>query len=254
MNKRPIIPVSYFIAIGASGLGVGLLVGLSASPVVNALLAGILSLAAGVVGALCGVRLEQSKSDATLDENPSNDQDKDQGPRLEWTGSPFVARVSPVPMAFLVVAIVAGSLAGIYARTHEWFAESPEHLVKKWQKSTDLSPNDIARRLFDSIYGTAKVEAKSEEQKNVDALSKVVGALVKLGEAKTNESNPVHSGILFAVEAKECKRLRSLDVNDLRLELQALGPNIKDFALRCKSDEDIKLALDLLICPEAHTP
>ena len=65
--QRPLkIPLSYFIAISAAGIGIGILVGLSASPVVNSLLAGILTVVAGVVGALCGVSIEQSKPDAKL--------------------------------------------------------------------------------------------------------------------------------------------------------------------------------------------
>jgi hypothetical protein len=48
-----------------------------------------------------------------------------------------------------------------------------------------------------------------------------------------------------------CERLRMLDPKDLRLQLQSLGyPNIKEFASKCKDDEDLKLEFDLLICPK----
>ncbi len=72
MNKPFKIPWAYLLAISLTGLGIGFLVGLSASPVVNALIGGIVSLAAGVVSALCGVRLEKSEAkDSPGNENPN---------------------------------------------------------------------------------------------------------------------------------------------------------------------------------------
>jgi hypothetical protein len=212
MNQSFRISKSYFVAISVSGFGIGFLVGLSASPVVNALLAGILSLVAAVVGALCGIRIEKSKPEPKLGQDPDAE-NKDQGSQLEWDTFPFAARVSPLPMAFLVIAIVAGSLVGLYARTHEWFAETPAHLVKKWQKSTDLSPEDIARRLFDSMYGTAKPEAKSEEPNNLKAISFLIGALAKSEEANTGAAASPHAGVLFAYSSAQ---LASLDPSRLR--------------------------------------
>jgi hypothetical protein len=217
MNQTVKVPWQYLVAIFVTGLCIGFLVGLSASPVVNALIAGIVSLAAGVVGALCGVRLEKGE------------------PKDSPAGSSAVsAQVSPVPIPFLIVSIVLGSLLGLQARTQEWFAESPEHLAKKWQKSTGLSEQDIAKRLFNSIYGGGKGEAKSEED-------------------KSSEAQPIAAGVLFAVSADQCERLRHyLDNPDRsRLQLEGLGyANIKEFATKCKENEDLTLAFNLLICPE----
>ena len=226
MNKRFKIPWPYLVAIFISGLCIGFLVGLSASPVVNALIGGIVSLAAGVVSALCGVRLEKTEPN----DSPAGE-GQNKGSESLSRSSAFSAQVSPVPIAFLIVSIVLGSLLGLTARTQEWFAESSEHLAAKWQKSTGLTKEQIAIRLFDSIYMVGKGEAKSEE-------------------GKDSEAKPVSAGVLFAVAADECKRLRSLDAKDLRLEIQALSPNLKQFAIQCKSDEDLKLAFDLLICPD----
>jgi hypothetical protein len=115
-------------------------------------------------------------------------------------------------------------------------AESPEHLVKKWQKSTHLSEQAIATRLFNSIYGLKPV---------------AIGGLVD-SEEKTTETSTA-AGVLFAMPANECERLRHFldDPERLRLELEGLGyGNIKEFASRCKDDEDLKLAFNLLICSE----
>jgi hypothetical protein len=227
------IPLKHLIAISISGLGIGFLVGLSASPVVNGLIAGIVSLAAGIVSALCGVRLETSKpSEASGAEN----QNLDVASQSSDSGS--TTRVTPVPIAFLVVSIVLGSILGIGARTQEWFAESPDHLAEKWQKSTGLSKEIIAQRLFNAIYGFSKGGLKSEETKSEEPKSE---------EPKIT----LAAGVLFSVPEDKCKRLRVVNSNDLRLELEGLGyANIKEFATRCKDDEDVKLAVDWLICPE----
>jgi len=222
MNQPFKIPWRDLLAIFVTGLGIGFLVGLSASLVVNALIGGIVSLAAGVVSALCGVRLEKSEPKAGED-----------------AGSPggvsfFSGQVSPVPIAVLVISIVLGSLLGLQARTREWFAESPEHLVKKWHKSTGLNEQDIAKILFNSIYGGGKGGAKSEEEKG-------------------SEAKPLAAGVLFAVSADQCERLHHYldDPDRLRLQLEGLGyANIKEFAIKCKENEDLTLAFNLLICPE----
>ena len=57
-------PRRHLLAIIVTGLGIGFLIGFSASSVVNSLIWGIVSLAAGVVSALCGVRLEKADGDA----------------------------------------------------------------------------------------------------------------------------------------------------------------------------------------------
>jgi hypothetical protein len=222
MNKDK-IPWSYLVAIFISGICIGFLVGVSASPVINGLIAGIVSLAAGVVSALCGVQLEKQTAAGKAEQNQGGT-------------SLFSGKVNPVPIAVLIAAIVIGSIVGLQARTQEWFAELPEHLAAKWQKSTGLTKEQIAQRLFDSIYGLEKQNGKAEGEKK--------------GEVEGKEVKPISAGVLFAVAADECKRLRSLDIKDLRLELQALSPNIKQFVLQCKSDDDLKLAFDLLICPE----
>jgi hypothetical protein len=241
MNGTFRIPWLYLLAISLTGLGIGFLVGLSASPVVNALIGGIVSLAAGVVSALCGVRLEKSEAKEAKDSPDIGNPNQAVPP--QGNPSAFAAHVNPVPIAFLVISIVLGALLGLHARTREWFAESTDHLVAKWENSTGLTKKEIATRLFDSIYGTTKSEGKTSEEK-------------PSGEKTGGTASP-QAGVLFAASADKCKQLRRYhpenpgDAALLRLELEGLDPKLKELASKCK-DEDLWVILDVLVCPNEH--
>jgi hypothetical protein len=229
----PSIPWTYLLATTLSGLGIGVLVGLSASPVVNVLITGILSLVGGVISGLCGISLQSDKP--TAEASDAGEQQR--------AASVLPVGVTPVPIAFFVMSTVLGSLGGLYARTHEWFAESPEHMAAKWQNATGLNKQEIARRFFDSMYGLGKAETRSDDGE-------------KTPNDKTADApgtNP-HQGVLFAVSEDECQRLRNdlttNNINRLRQDLKGIGdPKIKAFTEQCKDDATLRLVVSVLICP-----
>jgi hypothetical protein len=230
------IPWTYLFATTLSGLGIGVLVGLSASPVVNVLITGVLSLVGGVISGLCGIRLQSDKPAAEAG---------DAGEQKS-AASVLPVGVTPVPIAFLVMSIVLGSLGGLYARTHEWFAEPPEHLAAKWQNATGLNKQEIARRLFDSMYTLGKAETRSDDGEKIPN-DKTADA------PKGPGTNPLQ-GVLFAVSEDQCKRLRNdlttNDINRLRQDLKGIGyPKIKAFTEQCKDDATLRLVVSVLICP-----
>jgi len=128
-------------------------------------------------------------------------------------------------------------MGGIYARTNEWFAESPEHLATKWQKATGMTGQEISVRLFDSLYGAAKKKRPGDEE----------------SKGESEGANP-HQGVLFAVSEDQCLRLRNdiktNNIQQLKLDLSSLGSTtIKAFAAeQCRDSEDLKLAASLLLC------
>jgi hypothetical protein len=230
------IPWTYLLATTLSGLGIGVLVGLSASPVVNVLITGILSLVGGVVSGLCGINLQSDKPAAEASE----------GEEQKSAASILPVGVTPVPIAFFVMSIVLGSLGGLYARTHEWFAESPEHMAAKWQKATGLNKQEIARRFFDSMYGLGKAETRSDDGEKTPN--------EKSADAPNWPGTNPHQGVLFAVSEDECQRLRNdlatNNMNRLRQDLKGIGDlKIKAFTEQCKDDATLRLVVSVLICP-----
>ena len=68
-----------------------------------------------------------------------------------WHRLPDRYSISPMPMAILLMGLLPGALGGLWARTHEFFAEPPDETVKRWSKA-GLPEEVLGRRLFDRAY------------------------------------------------------------------------------------------------------
>ena len=88
------------LALLGIGLSLGWLVGLSVSPVIQAVLGVLLTSIVGVVGALAGIQNPTEKGITSL-------------------------QITPVPMFLLMIGIALGSTGGIMARTHGWLSPPP---------------------------------------------------------------------------------------------------------------------------------
>lgn len=109
-----------------SGLGIGWLIGLSVSPVLYIVIAGSISLIAGVAGILSG-----------LNHNGN----------VSWK----VGKTDPLPITFLVIGLAVGASLGVVARTNAWLGNNPSDIIQKWEKN-GLTKKEIAERLFDYLY------------------------------------------------------------------------------------------------------
>jgi len=139
-----------------SGAIIGWLVGLSASPTVQVVITSILAIIGGLLGALAEIKRPETGGEAS--------------PLGEGVGSgalvpvPVSPKLSPVPIALLLIGVFLGSLLGLRARTHDWFGAEPQPLINKW-KSTGLKDEEIARRLFDQLYPPVSPAERKYEEK-----------------------------------------------------------------------------------------
>ncbi len=121
------------LSLAVAGLGIGWLIGLSVTPVVSIVITSITASAAAVIAAMSGVQ--------------RTDGDSGGGRRL----FPFDLRVSPVPLALLMVGMMIGAPAGVMVRSQNLLGLDVRSEVKMW---TDLKvpADDVAQRLFDARY------------------------------------------------------------------------------------------------------
>ncbi len=131
--------VSVITALVVTGFGIGWLAGLSVSPVVSIVIASVTGSVATIIAALSGVKeelLDAESSSATLRR--------------------LLRAVTPVPIAWLMVGLIVGSLVGIKARNYNWFGPPPSMIlaqeVDKWA-AYGLDQQFIARQLFEVQYG-----------------------------------------------------------------------------------------------------
>jgi len=126
------------LAVLVTGLGIGWLVGLSASPVVSGVIASLLGVAAGVVTAFRGVSASSAKS--------------------------VLADARPV--ALLVVGVALGATVGLTARTHDLL--SPPTKLEQAEKSAVSKDNLISRSVLFAEPGSDEcVELLSLEPKHI---------------------------------------------------------------------------------------
>lgn len=129
------VELSSYLATALVGGGIGWLIGLSVSPVVSQVLAALLGLVATLITALSGLQKPDSNS-------------ADNQTFLNY-------RVSPWPLAALMIGLVIGSIVGIYARNGIWFGSEVSAEARKWSNAgLDMPQNELAAHLFEAQYPT----------------------------------------------------------------------------------------------------
>jgi hypothetical protein len=212
MQKNSSYPIRYVISLIFTGLGIGWLIGLSISPVVSIVITSITGSAAAIVAAMSG--LEQ-RPPANNKDDDNDDKNTQIHPR-RW-------RASPIPIAWLIVGIVAGSAIGIYVRNQDLLGGSDLTIeIKRW---TDIGLNEeeVARRLFESRYsyrgwsGTdlsgevekwlnAGLTNKEEVARRLFESTYPLGAAPAVNTGETKEAKPT-STVLFTVSTTQCDTL-----------------------------------------------
>jgi hypothetical protein len=122
--KKLLAPLSLFV----SGLCVGWLIGLSISPVLQTVLTSVLALVTGAVSILAGLSVADGDSG-----------DKPRRRRV---------KVTPVPVAMLVLGIAIGAPFGIHARTNLWFGPN----AKAASELTGIPEKEINKRAYEQLY------------------------------------------------------------------------------------------------------
>jgi hypothetical protein len=137
-----VVPQSSYGGLIVAGLGLGWLMGLSASPVLNTVVTAVVAGILGVVAALAGIPLKDSLPGGV----PA---------KLDPT------RINTWPVAFLMLALTVGSCLGIVARTHDWFSPGITSIVQSW-KDAGLDEKAVTARVFENRY------PKSGSGSNID--------------------------------------------------------------------------------------
>ena len=128
--------ITKYPSIIITGVGVGLLVGLSISPVVSIVITSVTGAAAAIIAAMSGL---ENKSKTRNDNNKQSNSD------LQWN-------VNPIPLAMLVIGIVVGSISGICIRNQDLLGGSDlSSEIRQWTDA-GLDQQEVTRRLFESHY------------------------------------------------------------------------------------------------------
>lgn len=222
-----------------SGLGLGWLVGLSASPVIQTILTSLVAVVVSILSALAGLY-------------PSGSSGEQGEPREAEAGTPRAQRgwkslptiLDPVPVTSMVLGLALGASVGVYARANDWLAARTNYYVAEW-KDTGLSPKEITTRVFDSLYPppTPSVTAAQEQQggnvaggqhgrdaqptpalvltdrpaqKRESTTAEAAAGSVAPAKGQSNH----RYGVLFTERLEQCKRLTNADEEDeLRREM-----------------------------------
>ena len=132
--------------LGASAAGIGVLMGLSTSPVAGIAVTALLGAAAAVATVLIGT-----------DKVPGQSRN-----------------ISAFPLFVLVAAVLVGTVGGVYLRTRRLppDAASVEGTITRWSKITGLPDTVVARRIFAGArfdaFGAGRAEEMEVHTNTVD--------------------------------------------------------------------------------------
>src|SRR5437763_1844671 len=125
MSLRRRVHAPQLIAVGVSGLGIGWLTGVSASPVISIVLASILAVSTAVIATLAG-----------LDARPESD------------FCPSTLKPNAWPVAVLIIGVICGAMIGIRTRVNEWIGPGPAQIARRWRAAgLNLSTEAIVKRV-----------------------------------------------------------------------------------------------------------
>jgi hypothetical protein len=207
------------LSVVVSGFGIGWLMGVTTSPVVQIVVGALVSAVVGITAVANVIPGFSPLSRAN---------DDDDSPRGSRT-------LRESTSALLVVGILIGSASGIAVRTRNWLAPSPSEVIETWS-SRGLDRKVIAQRLFDQVYPGSPTEDVTKDEKK-----------------EPLKSDPkVGTGVLFSLSVDECNSLRLRTGVALINEL-ATSPNEKLKRLS-KMTSDTKLLSELveLLCAQSR--
>jgi len=214
-NRHPILMNGLTLIIkGLSlfiiGFGIGWLMGLSVAPVASTILTTLLTAVMTLVGILSGIEGQRGESSET-----------GQVPNLSsrWA-------VNPVPVAILILGILAGSSVGIFARNHDWLGglEDISKEVKTWTDQGLEQPN-VAQRLFDAKYPKDGTTSKSND-----------GTTTPAADRKGSH--------LFSESQKECDDLLSYSPTELPRYIQ--GTSFEKLSVLIEEPEKLQKVLEVV--------
>ncbi len=178
------------------GAGVGVLMGLSVSPVVHIVITGLLTLIAAVVSALAGIepsdKVEQEAPKVDTAQTASGESSvSSPAPIVSVAPDPKFAfpNINPFPLFLLMVGLVAGALGGVWLRTNDILGSETGRRIAKW-KATGLEEKEIAIRIFDQRYPSSSPDDKKSDEKILGgAPGDLIEKWTKLGVDKKVAAN-----------------------------------------------------------------
>jgi hypothetical protein len=217
------------------GLSVGWLMGLSVSPVVQTVVGVVITSAAAIVGALAGVSMKTATSDASdqaTEEDSARRLNAASAARSYVAGSKTLA-INPSPLALLLFGMILGSLVGVCARTNGWLGPNPDRIASRWS-DTDLTKQEIKRRLFDQVYPSPSTPTHSKKESS------------EAGELPINKP---FTGGLFAASTDRCELLLGRAGDELRSRLLLISSDREKTIIEtCKLDEVCLEAIREVVC------
>jgi len=248
-ERKVIRTASVFVC----GIGVGWLIGLSYSPVIQVVITSIITLVASITSALAGMRSDPNEHQARDDAKPKR--------KLQF-------EINPYPMMLMIIGVALGASVGIYARANNWLGVRPNKFVEQW-RVTGLSDNDISKRLFDDLHPD-NTSSSAEPNKNLNASSpEGEKPLVTSNnnQTKTDSSgknnkpnaatnNSVTSkpegarpemGVLFVASEDECDSMRTDNDQELGQFLSNYrDKNVRDKARQCPDAKCLRAIVEAI--------
>jgi hypothetical protein len=200
---------------------------MSYSPVIEAVITGLLAVALAAISSLSGLSITDAEK---------RDQENASHPAIAQVRR--AARpISLWPVTVLIFGVVVGSVGGVRIRNADLLGLNPTEVIAKWTTGTGLEKSKVADQLLRHYY---PVPGKAESSPEAPSTPKT--------------PLPVRGGLYASVtDATFCATVdgNRNDGTSLRFQLQRYPDDrVQRFVEHCKDDQLLKDAYELLICPK----
>lgn len=180
--------LSSLVAAGITGLAVGCLVGLSASPTVQAVLSVVMGSVAAIIAAISGID-EGAISKAVDKVLPNDDRlendDVAKGTSNRADLSSDRRSMNPWPLAIFVLFLLVGSGFGLFARTHNWLGSYAAVQEKAVWTELGFDENEVK----DALYSQRFPLSGKAQMLRLNSLEAELGIWESVGVSRTLAGN-----------------------------------------------------------------
>lgn len=244
------------IAMALSGIALGWMIGMSASPVIKEVILSILVVFTTIMGLIGGFKINKLPFDASVsfESTPDN----------QFEIGKYMLKVDLLPIGLFMIFMLLGSFSGVYMRANDSLSLTPDEVAERWNFARADSSKNSPR---DTVHSYIKKKLFETVLENGNLTSDIGSSVLTSADGTGGGNNNSGRTVLITGEDKRsfCEKICEQKEEELEKSiLHELSSNTKDtntvnhlktileVSKDKKSKEQVIQVIKLLLCPDCQ--